>query len=345
MIWLTWRQFRAQVITAAAVLAALAGALFCTHQALARAYAASGVPTCDANTNCAVLVTRFLDELSGITPLLYFICIGLVFAAPAVLGVFWGTPLIAREIEAHTGKLAWNQSVTRTRWLAIKLAVVGLAAMATAGLLSLVVTWWSSPIDQAVTLHPRHGISLFRLGPVLFGARGITPIGYAAFAFALGVTAGVLIRRTVPAMAVTLAGFAAVQITMADVIRQHLVTPVQAIVALSAASIDGVGNTASGGMLVQARPAVSQAGAWILSSQVINKAGHPFQGPFTQACLGRNFAKCTASIGQLQLRERITYLSASRYWSLQWRETLIFGVVALLLAGTCFWAINRRHVN
>jgi hypothetical protein len=345
MIWLTWRQLRAQIITAAAALAALAGALFWTHPALARLYNSSGVPACGANANCAALVTRFLDELPGITPLLYFICIGFMFAVPAIIGVFWGAPLIAREIEAHTGRLAWNQSVTRTRWLAVKLAVTTLAAMATAGLLSLMVTWWSSQIDQAVTLHPRHGISLFRLGPVLFDARGITPIGYAAFAFALGATAGVLIRRVVPAMAATLAGFAVVQITMADVIRQHLVTPVRAIVALSAANIDGVGNTASGGMLVVARPSVSQTGAWILSSQVIDKTGHPFQGPFTQACLGRNFAQCTASIGQLHLSQRITYLSASRYWTLQWREALIFGALALLLAGICFWSINRRRVN
>jgi hypothetical protein len=345
MIWLTWRQFRAQIITAAATLAVLAGALFCTHPALVHLYNTSGVPTCNVNTNCDALVTRFLDELSGITPLLYFVSIGFMFAVPAIIGVFWGAPLVAREIEMHTGKLAWNQSVTRTRWLAVKLAGVGLVAMATAGLLSLMVTWWSSQIDQAVTLHPRHGISLFRLGPVLFDTRGITPIGYAAFAFALGVTAGVLIRRTVPAMAATLAGFTAVQITMADVIRQHLVAPVHAIAALSAANIYGVGNTASGGMLVQARPSVSQTGAWILSSQVIDKAGHPFQGPFTQACLGRNFAKCTASIGQLHLRQRITYLPASRYWTLQWREALIFGVLALLLAGICFWAINRRRVS
>jgi hypothetical protein len=342
MIWLTWRQLRAQLITAAAALSALAGALLWTHPALGRLYAASGIPTCDASTDCATLVTRFLGEMPGITPLLYFICIGFMFAAPAIIGVFWGAPLIARELEAQTGKLAWSQSVTRTRWLAVKLAVAGLAAMATAGLLSLMVTWWSSQIDQALTLHPRHGISLFRLGPVLFDARGITPIGYAAFAFTLGATAGTLIRRTVPAMAVTLAGFAAVQITMADVIRQHLVTPVQAIVALSAASIDGVGNTAAGGMLVQARPSVSQSGAWVLSSQIIDTTGHPFHGPFTQACLGRNFAKCTASIGQLHLRQRITYLSASRYWTLQWREALIFGVLALLLAGICFWSVNRR---
>jgi len=63
-----------------------------------------------------------------------------MFAAPAIIGVFWGAPLVAREVDAHTYKVAWNQSITRTRWLTVKLAVVGLAAMATVGLLSLIVS-------------------------------------------------------------------------------------------------------------------------------------------------------------------------------------------------------------
>ena len=54
--------------------------------------------------------------------------------------MFWGAPLIARELEAGTHRLAWNQSVTRTRWLAIKLAIVGAATAAVAGLLSWAVT-------------------------------------------------------------------------------------------------------------------------------------------------------------------------------------------------------------
>ena len=61
--------------------------------------------------------------------------------------MFWGAPLVARELETGTFRLAWTQSVTRTRWLAVKLALVGLASMAVAGLLSLILTWWSSPID------------------------------------------------------------------------------------------------------------------------------------------------------------------------------------------------------
>ena len=36
--------------------------------------------------------------------------------------------------------------------------------------------------------------TLTRFSPVVFGARGIVPVGYAAFAFVLGVTAGVLVR-------------------------------------------------------------------------------------------------------------------------------------------------------
>ena len=57
-----------------------------------------------------------------------------------------------------TFRLAWNQSVTRTRWLAVKLGLIGLAAMATAGLLSLMVTWWAArstrPSASAATLGP-----------------------------------------------------------------------------------------------------------------------------------------------------------------------------------------------
>jgi hypothetical protein len=112
--------------------------------------------------------------------------------------------------------MAWNQSVTRTRWLAVKLAVIGVAAMATTGLLSLMLTWWSSPIDRAVGLNPTHGITLIRIAPVLFDARGITPVAYAAFAFALGVTAGALTRRTIPAMAAALAVFAIIQLATPD---------------------------------------------------------------------------------------------------------------------------------
>ena len=56
-----------------------------------------------------------------------------MLALPALIGLFWGAPLIARELEAGTHRLVWNQSVTRGRWLAVKLGLIGLAAAAATG--------------------------------------------------------------------------------------------------------------------------------------------------------------------------------------------------------------------
>ena len=87
-----------------------------------------------------------------------------------------------------------------------KIAVVGLASMIAAGLMSWMFTWWASPIDT---------LNANRFGTQVFDTHYIVPIGYAAFAFAVGVTAGVLWRRTLPAMATTLVIYVAARITFA----------------------------------------------------------------------------------------------------------------------------------
>ena len=66
---------------------------------------------------------------------------------PLLFGVFIGAPLVAREVERGTHMLAWTQSVTRSGWIAVKLAgVVGLAA-AVGGVFGLLMTWWRQPWD------------------------------------------------------------------------------------------------------------------------------------------------------------------------------------------------------
>ncbi|WP_330348792.1 hypothetical protein [Streptomyces sp. NBC_00582] len=137
---------------------------------------------------------------------LYYGGLVLVLVLPALIGMFWGAPLIARELETGTHRLAWNQSVTRTRRLLTRLSLTALAAVTVAGLGSLALTWWSGPIDRAAATGGSEGVEPFfpRLHPLVFAARGIVPVGSAAFAFVLGVTLGVLLRRTLPAMALTL---------------------------------------------------------------------------------------------------------------------------------------------
>jgi hypothetical protein len=215
--------------------------------------------------------------------------------------------------------------VTRTRWIAVKLGLVGLASMIVAGLFSLMMTWWSSPIDRV-------NMSQF---PV-FAQRGIVPIGYAAFAFALGVTAGVLIRRTLPAMATALGGFVVARVVVTYWVRPNLETPVHLASALhltSGMSFDQSNNgpiTLTGG----------HAGAWVFSDRIVDQSGHAVNGSFLSqgACLqSRGGAACIGN-----LRELLVYQPASRYWAFQGYETALFLGLALILGAFCFWWMRHR---
>lgn len=381
MIWLTWRQFRVQAVVAIAAAAALAILLGATGPHLASLYAASGIPRCHGG-GCAQLADNFLTGpvTSGIIPLVYVLGIACVLLAPVIIGIFWGAPLISRELEAGTIRLALTQTVGRTRWLATKLVLTGLAALAVTGGFSLMVSWWAAPIEHAARL--TNGIlSPFALGPyelVSFDSHGITPLGYAAFAFTVGVTTGLLCRRVVPAMAVTLAIFIAVQVAMPHWVQPHLLTPERAYVAIdsfsppagatnhsgkpahttdivltSSAVGDGTHTTtaATGGVSIGATTfsvnvmsLASEPGAWILSSEAINAAGQPVS-VIPAACQhpGKpgltGFLSCLDSNGIRTIA--VSYQPVSRYWALQWIETAIYLACALALAGCCFWLLRR----
>jgi hypothetical protein len=340
MIWLTWRQFRVQALTAAAALATFAILLAVTGPHLTSRYAASAITGCHG-FGCQTAANTFLSQLqvTSAYPVVYLLGLALILVAPAITGIFWGAPLIARELETRTFALAWNQSITRTRWLAVKLTLTGLAAMAVTEALSLGYAWWADPIRHAIDLGG--STSLFsggRFSSLVFATHGITPLGYAAFAFTLGTAAGVLIRRTVPAMALTLAIFAAAQVVMPLWVRPHLIPPDRTIVTIDSAQLD-FGN-------LTATVVPGQPGAWILSSGAINHAGQTVSN-LPVACqasvLGLKPSSPSQCMESHGFREAISYEPAGRYWPLQWIETGIFSALALALAGFCFWRLGRRR--
>jgi ABC-type transport system involved in multi-copper enzyme maturation permease subunit len=346
MIRLSMLQFRAQAATAAAALAVFAVILAATGPHLFGMYDSSGIAACQAHGNCLPLATSFVNKLSGLYTVFYFIGIGFLLLVPAVIGTFWAAPLLTREFEAGTNQLAWTQSVTRTRWLAAKLGVGSLAAMATAGLFSLLLTWWSGPIDTAAPFAKGNSITFLRLGFVLFPTRGITPLGYAAFAFALGVTAGLLIRRTVPAMAATLATFLFIQIAWPIWARPHLIPPAHKFVALTAAKIPSAGLAVGpGGTTIIVPNLPSMTGDWIISTLNIDPVARPFNVNSVGVCQGNTPQACNNTLSNLHLRAVIAYQPASRFWVLQWYETGIFLAAAVLLAGFCFWSIRSRRLS
>ena len=277
MIRLTWLQFRTQALTAAAALAAFAVLLAVTGPHMASLYAASGLSSCHGGS-CQNLAGSFEAQLTSTATYraLYLISVASILVAPAVIGLFWGAPLIARELETGTSALAWNQSVTRTRWLAVKLTAVGLTPMAVTEGLSLMQAWWAAPLGRAVGHGAPAGVLYQgRFTQLIFASHGITPLGYAAFAFALGVTAGALIRRTIPAMAVTWLVFAALQVAMPLWIRPR--SPGRPHGHLGGLGERSGGPTGPGGstLTLVATSLPGQFGAWILSSGPSTPPGQP----------------------------------------------------------------------
>jgi ABC-type transport system involved in multi-copper enzyme maturation permease subunit len=345
MIWLTWRQFRAAGAMMAAALAALAAMLALTGPGLADGYA-TGIAACTSQSGgCSSFVDRFFQDHQDA----FLAAAAVVLVLPALIGLFWGAPLLTRELEAGTHRLVWNQTITRTRWLAVKLGLIGLAAVTAAGLGSLAVTWWSSPIDKAAVPN------FPKMAPLLFAARGIVPIAYAAFAFALGVTVGMLVRRTLPAMAITLAVFVAVQLAVPLLVRPHLLPPIRSTIEITESNVQdfmsGARPTSGGGRDGPVRVTVKgppDTGAWVLSSQTVNASGQTVHeipvstssGPCAPSQQG--LSACLAEIARLGYRQQLTYQPSSRFWPFQWYETGIYTALTLGLAGFCFWWIRRR---
>jgi hypothetical protein len=359
MIRFTLRQFRTQAVVGVGAIVAVAVVALATGPHLVHLYDTT-VGDCAKYDDCSTAGSAFL--LNDF-PFLQTLINALVLVVPGIIGIFWGAPLVARELEGGTFRLAWTQSVTRSRWLAVKLGVVGLASMATAGLLSLMATWWSSPIDRV-------DMTLF----TNFDQRDIVPVGYAAFAFALGTTAGVLIRRTLPAMAATLVAFVTTQLLVYHYVLPWLVAPLRRTYPLVLGStISGYGQM-NGGQANLFPGAPNLSNAWIFSSDIVNKAGQSLTGSYVRsACpqLGTALGaappggrvqvqgggqvgvgpapsggvgvlrNCVSKVGT-RYHELVTYQPPGHYWPMQWITLAIYLAVALGLAGFSYWWLRRR---
>jgi ABC-type transport system involved in multi-copper enzyme maturation permease subunit len=330
MIWFTWRQFRSQTLIAATALAALGVLLLATTHTITHLYA--DVAAC--RTDCESVISVFLNRFQSSAAFpAYLVAVGFAYILPPLIGIFWGAPLIARELETGTYRLAWNQSVTRTRWLAVKLAAGCAIAATSTGLLTWAVTVWSQRIDTA---------SQDRVVPLLFGSRGIVPVAYALFAFLLGVTMGMLLRRVLPAIAATLVMYVGAVVAMPLWLRAHLIAPRHETIALNPQNLNGISiNTDAGTIYIVGKEVDN---AWTVSNHTIAPNGTVFSGPvdLTQCGPDGTMDKCRQWIGSLDLHQDLLYHPMNHFWPLQWAEAGVFCGVAALLAVFCFWWIRRR---
>ena len=323
MTWLAWRQYRAQGAVAVALLAAVAAVILADGFHVASRWHAI-LLTCAGNNAClqqqAPLVSGVVSDLPDLS-----------LIVPAVLGMLWGAPLVAHELETRTSDFAWTQSVTRTRWLAVKAGWLLLAAIACGGAIAALTTWWSGPTNALFD-------SAFEPGQ--FDVQDIVPVGYAVFAMALGIAAGTVARRTLPAIAVALGGFIALRVVISDYLRPHYMAAITTYYNMTDSFLP-------------------PGQAWVLSQGAISKTGLVVPkgwgslygalpascqkllavGPATKSGSMSAVFSCMQAHGW---RGFATYQPASRYWPFQGIETGIYLLLAAALIAATFVVVRRR---
>ncbi|MFF1464944.1 ABC transporter permease subunit [Streptomyces sp. NPDC058330] len=192
--WLVWRQHRAAFWTLIGLtLLAVVAMVFLRGQMMD--YLAGQEATSRKSGGLPPDFEKHFDRMFGVGSYLGYI--------PVLAGVFVGAPLFAGDLESGTAKLVTSQSVSRLRWLTMKLAMpTALLALCTA-VLSAVFTWWWSPVKSL-----SDGLSWISF----FDVTGAMPVAFTLLTFAVGAAVGLLLRRTLVSTVVTLGIVVAIEV-------------------------------------------------------------------------------------------------------------------------------------
>lgn len=305
MRWLIWRQHRVQVAIAAALIAAFALPAWITGDHLA-----SSLQSCKASSTCGGF-----DLFQGYGWMVTLVDVTIL--VPLLIGVFWGATIVGKELEVGTATLAWTQSVTRRQWLRTKVLTLFVFAAAAGGAVSALATWWSR--TRNVTVESR-------FGGFPFDIQGVAPVAYALFSAALGLAAGVLWRRTLPAMATTAGVFIALRVVVDSFVRPHYMAPLKQVTRMTGPG-DGL-----------------PVGSWVISNELTHN-GQVINGPIRPpaGCVGaasrQAMDACMTAHG---FRIQVTYQPASRFWAFQWIESGIYAGLAVALVAVAIVVLRRR---
>ncbi|MFJ6611545.1 ABC transporter permease [Streptomyces sp. NPDC091289] len=232
-----------------------------------------------------------------------------------LIGVFVAGPLIARELESGTFRLAWAQSVSPAHWLAARLAVP--AALTVTGLtvLAIVYRWglW------ALRGYPySHGTNWYASG--IFPGTGPALLGFGLLAVAVGALCAVLVRRTLLSMSLTALVLGTVALGLGK--RRYELWPT---------------------VFRENADVVSfNSGDWVVDMGMITASG---QKLYWQDCYDADGVQGIEAC--MRGRGAVGYFAehhpASHYWPLQLVETGILLALAALAAFAAFRVLRRLH--
>jgi hypothetical protein len=320
MAWVTWRQHRAALAGAAALLGALAVYLWLVGLQMHHAYAAATACHPANSYACGNAVDDFNNTYSPTAEAIA----GLLLTVPALIGVFTGAPVLAREIETGTFQYTWTQGFGRRRWTLAELVPLAIAVAAAAGVFSLLFSWYYQPFFTEGNQAP--------LASAVFGLRGVAFAAWTLAALAIGALAGMLIRRAVPAIAAALAVYTGLALVVTDFLRPHYLAP---LVARNLFNPPGSAWLISqwwtkGGMF-------AFAGNW--PSQIVQRQDCPSRSFGPGGLSPGAVVQCLAQHGYTQWT---SYQPASRFWPFQWIESGWLLALSVLLITATIWLVRYR---
>jgi ABC-type transport system involved in multi-copper enzyme maturation permease subunit len=292
MIWVSWRQHRSQAIACLSLLAALAVYAVVLGTSMRTAFGQDGLVTCLARgqgTGCRAAIQAFTNRFGSEVNIAFW---SVLLILPGLIGVLVGAPLIARELEYGTWRLAWSQTVPRAWWLTVKLALVTGGLVVFGAAMTALITWYRAPMDR-LTGH---------LLPNIYDFEGLVLTAYILCAFGFAVLAGLLIRRSIPAMVAAFIPWLAIRLVVEFLLRPHFLAPVTG-------PQNCPGNECGDGIGFVPQ-ATGHIGDWILG-QPANSSGYLYQ-------------------------------PANRFWPFQFIEAGIFVALTAAALGAAIWLLHRR---
>jgi ABC-type transport system involved in multi-copper enzyme maturation permease subunit len=234
-------------------------------------------------------------------------------ALPGLFGLALGVSLIAEEVDNKTNRLAWSQSISRSRWLATKLTLGTLVVCVLTAVLVPILNWWFTSANLGPLIQPK-----------LFDITGVVIVSYALFSFMLGVTLGAIIQRPAWAFAASVPIFGFIRLAIGG-LRSGLLAPSFFVQPIQGSSPNGW--VLHAGYLPFGRTSPPIGQTWWENAQKVSSC-------FNRATGQAGDAHC-ALVARVHWVWQ--YQPEGHYWPLQWSESSIFvGLAVVCCLATVF---------
>ena len=147
-------------------------------------------PAVELMQRCEAANNAWYSAQQGPVGLSYGLLLFLSFAAALFLGV----PIVAREIERGTSRLAWSLAPSRTRWFASRMVPI----LVVVAVLTFIAGVATDRFVNAIMPTEDLGNSF-----AMFGFRGLLIASRAVFIFSVAVLVGAVVARALPAVILT----------------------------------------------------------------------------------------------------------------------------------------------